>query len=83
MPNKSLWLTYSFIQAPPRLGGARVVVGEEDRERLAVLVENLEDADVGLIDRQVVAFLEGDAVELGRGVEDAVDAGRGSVRSRV
>ena len=48
------------------------VVAVEERERLAVGVEDFEDAHVGLIDRHVVALLESDAVELVGGVEDAV-----------
>ncbi len=48
------------------------VVAVEERERLAVGVEDLEDADVGVVDGEVVALFEGDAVELVGGVEDAV-----------
>ena len=48
------------------------VVAIEQRQRLAVGVEDLEDAHVRLIDGKVVALLEGEAVELVRGVEDAV-----------
>ena len=43
------------------------------RERLAILVGNFKDADVRLINRQILALLEGDAVEFGRGEEDAVE----------
>ena len=53
-------------------GGAGVEVAEEDGEGLAVGVEHVPDAHVGLIDGEVLSFLEGDAVELRRGEEDAV-----------
>ena len=37
---------------------------QEKRQRLTVGIEDFEDAHVRLIDRQIVAFLEGEAVEL-------------------
>ena len=48
------------------------VVEVEQPEVRSVLVEHLEDAHVRLIDRQVVPFLEREAVQLVRGEEDAV-----------
>ena len=72
MPNKSLCRTYEFIQAPPRLEGARNN-RQEKRERFAIHIGDFKDADVGLINRQIVPFLEGDAVEFRRGVEDAIE----------
>ena len=48
------------------------VVDVEQGEGAAVGVEDLEDAHVGVVDRKVLALLEGNAVELGGGVEDAV-----------
>ena len=73
VPNKLALVDVFVHPGAAAFGGARVIVDEENGERLAVLVEDVEDAHVGLIDRQVFAFLEGDAVELGRGEEDAVD----------
>ena len=54
------------------LARALVVVGIEQGQLLAVGIEHVEHAHVGLVDRQVVAFLEGQAVELVGGEEDAV-----------
>ena len=51
---------------------AREVVGDEQRERLAVGIDDLEHAHVRLVHRQILALLEGEAVELVRGVEHAV-----------
>ena len=48
------------------------VVAIKERERLAVGVDHIEYAHVGLIDRDVLALLEGDAVELVRRIEHAV-----------
>ena len=48
------------------------VVAVEEGERLAVGVEDLEDADIRLVDGDVVAFFEGESVELVGGVEDSV-----------
>ena len=58
-------------------GAALLVVALEvveigEAQLRAVLVEHFKDAHIGLIDRNVVAFLEGHAVELVRGVEHAV-----------
>ena len=54
------------------LGGPRVQVGQEDRQLRAVRVEHVVDQHVGVVDRQVAAFLELEAVELPRRVEHAV-----------
>ena len=54
------------------LGGPRVVIREEERQRRAVGVEHLEHAHVRLVHGQVVAFLERDAVEPRGGKEHAV-----------
>ena len=59
---------------------AREVVGVEQRQRRPVVVEDLEDADVGVVDREVVPLGEGDAVQLVRREEDAVLAARGRAR---
>ena len=48
------------------------VVAVEKRQRLAVGVEHFEHAHVRVVDRNVLALLEGDAVELVGGVEHAV-----------
>ncbi len=73
MPNNSALADVCVHPGAAALRGPRVVVGEKDRERLAVLVEDIEDAHIRLIDRQIVPFLEGDSVKPGRGVKDAVD----------
>jgi len=48
------------------------VVAVPERQRLAVGIEDLEDAYVGVVDGDVLALFEGDAVELVGGVEHAV-----------
>ncbi len=48
------------------------VVAVEEGERLAVGVKDFEDADIRLVDGDVVAFFEGESVELVGGVEDSV-----------
>ena len=48
------------------------VVAIPERQRLAVGVEDFEDPHVGLVDGNILALLERDAVELVGGVEDAV-----------
>ena len=48
------------------------VVAVPERQRLAVGVEDFEDLHVGVVDGNVCALLEGDAVELVGGVEHAV-----------
>ena len=73
MPNNSTLVDVFVHPGAAAFRGPRVVVSEKNRQRFAVLVENVEDADVRLINRQVVAFLKGDAVELGRGIKDAVE----------
>ncbi len=52
------------------------VVAIDQREVRCIGVEDLEDADVGVVDGKIVPLLEGDAVESSGGVEDAVDGGR-------
>ncbi len=47
-------------------------VVDEQPQRVAVGVEDLEDAGVGVVGGPLRTFLEGDAVQLGGGVEDAV-----------
>ena len=48
------------------------VVAVEQREVLAVGVEDLEHAHIRVVDRKVVALFESEAVELVRSVEDAI-----------
>ncbi len=55
------------------LGRPRVVVADENRQRFSIAIVNFEDADVRLIDRQIVAFLEREAVKLLRSEKDAVN----------
>ena len=73
MPNKLALVDVFVHPGATAFRGARIIVGQEKRERLAILVEDVEDADVWLIDRQIVAFLEGDPVKLVRGIEDTVN----------
>jgi hypothetical protein len=72
VPSSFDWLTKFDIQAPPDLVVALEIVEIHEAELGAVLVVDLEHADVRLIDRDVLPLLEGDAVELVGGVEDAV-----------
>ena len=51
---------------------AREVVGIEESERLAVGIEDFEHPHVGVVDRNVVALFEGEAVQPVRSVEDSV-----------
>ena len=51
---------------------ARVVVGDEQRHRAAVAVEDFVELHIVAIQRQVGARFEGDAVELCGGVEHAI-----------
>ena len=48
------------------------IVEIHQAQRLAVLVEDLEHHHIGLIDRNVVALLEGDAIKLIGGIENAI-----------
>jgi len=57
---------------PALLVVACEVVGEEQRQRLAVGVEYLEHPHIRLVDGQVPAFLETQAIQLVRGVEHTV-----------
>lgn len=64
------------------LARALVVIGVEQGELLAVGVEHIEHAHIRMVDRQVVAFLEGQAVELVGSKEHAVSEARDPARSR-
>ena len=57
-PSSVDWSTRVFIQAPPRLRLAAYRVADEQAEAGAVLVEDLEDADVGVVAGEVVALGE-------------------------
>ncbi len=48
------------------------VIAVPERQRLPVAVEDLEDSHIGVVDGNIVAFLEREAVELVCGVEDAI-----------
>ena len=52
--------------------GPGVEVAEEQAERRPVLLEDLPDADIGVVGGKIGALLEPEAVEAGGGVEDAV-----------
>ena len=54
------------------LGRAGKRIEHEDRQLAAILVEHVIGGDVGVVNRQVGTLLEGQAVELARGVEHAV-----------
>ena len=55
------------------LGGTTVVVAIEQRHGLAVLVDNLKHAHVGMVGRNVGALLEGQSVDQVGGIEHAID----------
>ncbi|OEZ67299.1 hypothetical protein JAB2_24200 [Janthinobacterium sp. HH100] len=54
------------------LVAARIEVGDEQGQRLAVGIQNVVDAHVRVVYRQVLPFLEADAVQLIGGKEDAI-----------
>ena len=72
VPSSFDWSTIVAHPGAALLVVALEVVAVEQRQRAAVGVEDLEDAHGRVVHRKVVALLEGDAVELVGGVEDAV-----------
>ena len=49
------------------LGRPCIIIGEKQCERFAVGIVNFKHAHIGLVHREIVSFLEGEAVEFPRG----------------
>ena len=71
-PNSPFWSTKVFIQAPPRFSARAYGSSRNRPSAAAVGVDDLEDADIGVVADEVLAGRERQPVEQLRGPEDTV-----------
>ena len=71
-PEQSTLLDVGSHPRPTPFGRPRIIIPEKQRQRLTIGVKHFPHPDVRMINRKIVALLEGQAVEFSRGKENAI-----------
>ena len=70
---ESALLDISIHPGAAPLGRPGVIIAQEQGERFTVGVVDFKHANIGLVDRKIVALFEGKVVEFSSGEKDAVE----------